>query len=60
MNTNLVTILLSEWGYSVYIKILLGLSPAPTIRAFKKYDSSDVTFVLHTFVDIEWLDQLTL
>ena len=38
-------IFLSEWGYSVYIEISLRLiSPAPTFRALKKYERTDVTF----------------
>ena len=41
---NLITIFLSEWGYCVYIEIPLRLSPAPTFRALKKYERSDVTF----------------
>ena len=44
LNTYLVTIFLSEWGYCVYIEIPLRLSPAPTFRALKKYECSDVTF----------------
>ena len=31
----------SEWGYCVYIEILLRLSPAPTVRSLKKYERSD-------------------
>ena len=38
LNTYLVTTFLSEWGYCVNIEIPLRLSPAPTFRAFKKYD----------------------
>ena len=44
MNTYLVTLFLSEWGYCVNIEIPLRLSPASTFRAFKKYERSDVTF----------------
>ena len=35
---------LSEWGYCVYIDILLRLGPTPTFRALKKCERSDVTF----------------
>ena len=44
LNNFLVTIFLSEWGYCVYIQIPLRLSPAPTFRALRKYERSDVTF----------------
>ena len=44
LNTYLVTIFLSDWGYCVYIEIQLRLSPAPTFRALKKYERSDITF----------------
>ena len=44
LNTYLVTIFLSEWGYSVYIEIQLRLSLAPTFSALKIYERSDVTF----------------
>ena len=44
LNTHLVILFLSEWGYSVYIEIPLRLSPAPTFRALKEYERSDVTF----------------
>ena len=44
LNTYLVILFLSEWGYSVYIEIPLRLSPAPTFRALNKYERSDVTF----------------
>ena len=44
LNTYLVILFLSEWGYSVDIEIPLRLSPAPTFRVLKKYERSDVTF----------------
>ena len=33
----------SDWGYYVYIEIPMRLNPAPTLRALKKYERSDVT-----------------
>ena len=44
LNTYLAIIFYSEWGYCVYIEILLRLSPVPTFRALKKYEHSDVKF----------------
>ena len=44
LNTYLVTIFLSEWEYCVNIEIPLRLSRAPTFKALKKYEPSDVTF----------------
>ena len=47
-NTYLVTIFLSEWGYSVYIEIALRLSSAPLFRAFKNMSAvMYVTFCMH-------------
>ena len=54
LNTFLITIFLLEWGYCVYIDIPLRLSPAPTFGAQWCY------IFLCTFVNIEWLDQLSL
>ena len=56
LNTYLVTIFLSEWGYCVYTEIPLRLSPAPTFRALKNMSA----VMLHFLIHIEWLDQLTL
>ena len=44
LNSNVVKTFLSEWGYCVNIEIPLGLFPAPTFRALKNYERSDVTF----------------
>ena len=60
LNTYLVIVFLSEWVYSVYIEIPLRLSPAPTFRALKKIWAQWCYIFLCTFVNREWLDQLTL
>ena len=51
--------LFSEWVCCVYIEIPLRLSPAPIIRALKIWEQWCYTF-LYTFVNIEWLNQLTI
>ena len=44
LSANVVKIFLSELGYCVNIEIPLRLCSAPTFRALKKYERSDVTF----------------
>ena len=62
LNTYLVTIFLSEWGYMyyVYIEIPSRLSPSPTFRALKNIISVICYFFLCTSVNTEWRDQLIL
>ena len=47
LNTYLVTIFLSEWGYSVYIEILLRFSSIPSFRDIKNMSAAMLHFRMH-------------
>ena len=59
LNSYQVTIFLSEWEYCVDIEIPGRLSPAPNSKPLKDMSAVMLHF-LNPFVNIAWLDQLTL